>query len=72
MWAGSRKEWKKHDACNLRWKALELNPQVEKFCLDNPGQIVDGKVYGNVQSLKYGCRPNEYGIAVFDVLRSSE
>ena len=72
LWAGSRKEWKKQDAGNLWWKALELNPAVEQFCRANPGHIVYGEVYGNVQSLKYGCGPNEYGIAVFDVLRGSK
>ena len=71
LWAGSRKEWKKPDKNNLWWKAVEQNPWIEQFCRSHPDLVVYCEVYGNVQSLKYGCGPNTYRVAVFDVLKGS-
>ena len=37
---------------NLWWRAL--TPDMEEFCQSNPGVVLYGEVYGNVQDLKYG------------------
>jgi RNA ligase (TIGR02306 family) len=68
MYAGSRTTWKKYDKNNLWWKALEQTPAVIKFCEENPHLTVYGEVYGYVQSLRYGTRPGEIRLAVFDIL----
>ena len=72
MWAGSRSEWKAYNASNLWWSALKQNSWLEQFCGEHPELVVYGEVFGNVQSLKYGCGSGEYKIAVFDVLRETE
>jgi RNA ligase (TIGR02306 family) len=51
---------------NLWWKALSQNPEVEKWCRDNPNKILYGEVYGQVQNLKYGQQG--LAIAIFDVM----
>lgn len=72
MWAGSRTTWKKEGPAIAWWKALSQNPSVEAFCREHPGMTVYGEVYGRVQDLRYGKPDNEFGIAVFDVLRGEE
>ena len=68
MRAGSRGTWKKYDKANLWWKALDQYPEIVDFCVQNPEMTIYGEVYGSVQSLKYGAKPGEIRIAVFDVL----
>ncbi len=54
---------------NLWWRALELEPEVEKWCRDNPNKILYGEVFGQVQTLKYGHdNQKPLSIAVFDIL----
>lgn len=72
MWCGSKNEWKRYDAENLWWRTLEQNPWLEKYCRDNPGDVVYGEVFGNVQSLKYGLKAGHYQIRVFDILRDGK
>lgn len=67
MWAGSRTEWKKPDVNNLWWKVLAATPSLERFCRENPGWVVYGETYGQVQSLKYGTGPGEVRFAAFDL-----
>ena len=71
MWAGSRREWKKHDKGNLWWKALASHPEIEEFCKAHPNITVFGEVYGAVQKLKYGISPGQVRIAVFDLLQGA-
>ncbi len=72
MRAGSRGTWKKHDKNNLWWRALEDCPEIADFCERNPELTVYGEVYGSVQSLKYGAKPGEVRIAVFDILNCTD
>lgn len=54
---------------NLWWKALNQEPEVEKWCRDNPNKILYGEVFGNVQNLKYGhTEKKSLSIAIFDIL----
>lgn len=56
-------------AKNLWWKALDQEPEVEKWCRDNPDKVLYGEVFGNVQTLKYGHTGDKsLSIAVFDIL----
>lgn len=79
MCCGSHRNWKKDDSQspngpkNLWWKALEQNPKVKDFCLDNPGVALYAEVFGsNVQDLPYGKSKGEFGIRVFDVLADGQ
>jgi ATP-dependent RNA circularization protein (DNA/RNA ligase family) len=66
MWCGSRTEWKRDDGQSVWWKAL--TPEMEEFCLHNPGFVLYGEVYGRVQSLRYGLE-NGVAFVAFDVLQ---
>ena len=69
MWCGSRGEWKRQEENNLWWKALANTPTLGEFCRNNPGLVVYGEVYGDVQSLRYGCKKGEVCFAAFDILQ---
>jgi RNA ligase (TIGR02306 family) len=72
MYCGSRGEWKAKNEGNLWWRALEAHPWIEEFCRKFPGDILYGEVFGNVQSLKYGAKPNDVFFRAFDVLHNGE
>lgn len=72
MHAGSKSEWKKFDARNIWWRAVEAHPWLTEFCQAHPEITVYAEVFGAVQSLKYGTKQGELKIAVFDLLRGSE
>lgn len=69
--AGSRSTWKKKDEKSAWWRAAGAHPEVEAFCRANPDLTVYAEVYGHVQDLKYGTKPGEVRIAVFDLLRGN-
>jgi hypothetical protein len=71
-YCGSRTEWKRHDENNLWWKALLAYPSLGNFLFMNPGTCVYGEVYGQVQDLKYGTKPGEVRLAVFDILHQGK
>lgn len=66
MYCGSRNNWKKESDTNLWWRALRKYPQIEKFCRNNPGTVIYGEVFGQVQDLKYGR--NEVDFVAFDIM----
>lgn len=68
MWCGSRNEWKKEDPTSLWWKVLETTPSIRQFCEEFVGYVLYGEIYGDVQSLRYGCQKGEVKFAAFDVL----
>lgn len=72
MYCGSRNLWKKEDDKSVWWRALRRNVEVQDFCREHPGITVYGEVYGWVQSLRYGRKPGEVDIAVFDLLDGQE
>ncbi|HKV42632.1 MAG TPA: RNA ligase family protein [Blastocatellia bacterium] len=71
MHAGSRTTWKKYNKDNLWWKCLDQHPELEAFCRAHPGMTAYGEVYGSVQNLKYGAKPGELRLAIFDLLEGS-
>lgn len=72
IYAGSHRNWKKQDAKSIWWRVVEQYPELPKFCEANPNVTVYGEVYGAVQSLKYGTKPGELRLAVFDLLVDNE
>jgi RNA ligase (TIGR02306 family) len=72
MYAGSRTEWKRYDARNIWWQALEQNSWLEQFCRAYPDLTVYGEVYGPVQNIRYGVENGRFRVAVFDLLRGTE
>lgn len=54
QFCGSRTNWKAESESNAWWKAFRDNPGIGTWCKENPGKILYGEVYGNVQSLRYG------------------
>ena len=72
MWCGSKSEWKKPSDENLWWRAMHQNPWIEDYCRTNPGSVLYGEVFGNVQSLKYGAKPGYYQVRIFDILKTGQ
>lgn len=66
MWCGSRTEWKREEVSNLWWRVLAAVPAIRTFCEANPGSVLYGEAYGQVQSLHYGLKG--VGFAAFDIL----
>lgn len=58
MFCGSRNHWMQQDPSNLWWRALSLHPAIETWCRANPGNVLYGEVFGQVQDLKYGAPQN--------------
>ncbi len=53
---------------NLWWEALHQNKFIEPWCKLNPGKILFGEVFGQVQNLKYTSKPGQLIFAAFDVM----
>jgi len=70
MYCGSRGEWKAPNPADMWWKVLSENLWIEEFCRANPGDVLYGETFGNVQSLKYGAKPGEIFFRAFDVLHN--
>lgn len=56
LFIGSRRQWLKRSDVVEQQSAWEraLTSEMESWCRSNPGSILYGEIYGNVQSLKYG------------------
>ena len=63
---GSHKQWKALDERNLWWRVAKAYNLEEKLKRD-PGMILYGEIYGQVQDLKYGAKLNELFFRAFDV-----
>jgi len=70
LWCGSRNQWKRDVESDLWWRTARKYPEIEFFCRANPGAILYGEVFGQVQSLKYGTKPGEVRFAAFDILQT--
>jgi len=57
---------------NLWWEVLERTPALEKFCRDNPGLVVYGEVFGNVNAIKYGFEDGHNRFAAFDIMKDGK
>jgi len=71
QFCGSRTNWMAEDEKNIWWMALRQCPAIGEWCRAHPEQILYGEVFGQVQSLKYGARPNDIFFAAFAVLDKS-
>lgn len=52
---------------NIWWQALHDTFGLELLCEENPGTVVYGEVYGDVNCIKYGLGGNRF--AAFDVMQ---
>ncbi len=67
MFIGSHGEWKQEIGTTIWHRALEVTPTIKSFCEANPGRVLYGEVYGQVQDLRYGSKPGEVRFAAFDI-----
>ena len=67
MFCGSRTQWRKPDPTNVYWEALTQNRWIEAWCMDNPGVVVCGEIFGDVQDMKYNAKAKEYMFRAFDL-----
>jgi hypothetical protein len=68
FWVGSRNTWREQDDSNTYWKVANENPWIEQWCRNNPGCVLFGEIYGDVQDLKYGMKQGQADFAAFDVM----
>lgn len=71
MFCGSHTGWKKENEKSIWWQAYANHREINDFCIANPGMILYGEVYGQVQDLKYGVTSGVRLVA-FDILKGNE
>lgn len=62
---GSRQRWLVQDGSHIWARAAKASPAIEMWCRANPGVVLYGEVYGNVQSLTYGLGKGEVRFVAF-------
>lgn len=70
FWVGSRTRFIKSDPYqpSIYWRTLFRYSELQEFCMDNPGWIVYGEVFGWVQKLRYGHDPKSVpDLRIFDI-----
>lgn len=65
FYQGSRQRWLVPDAGHIWARAVADNPNIRAWCERNPGVVLYGEVYGNVQSLTYGLGKGEVRFIAF-------
>jgi RNA ligase (TIGR02306 family) len=65
---GSHTNWKAENAENLWWKVANSYKLAESLP-QYPEYVFYGEVYGQVQDLKYGTKPGEVRLAIFDIMK---
>lgn len=50
------------------WMPIEQQPELERFCRDNPNYVIFGENAGNNPGYRYGCKPGQVRFFVFDIL----
>lgn len=68
IYCGSRRQWVADKPYSLWWKTFRQYPGIEKYLRANPGHIVYGEIYGDVQEMKYGHAKGETSFAAFAIL----
>jgi len=68
QFCGSRTNWMARDEKNIWWRAFDQRPAIGEWCKTNPGKLLYGEVFGQVQSLKYGAGKNDCFFAAFALL----
>lgn len=62
---GSRNRWLIPDGGHIWARAAAHNPKLRAFCEANPGVVLYGEIYGNVQSLTYGLSKGDVRFIAF-------
>lgn len=65
FYQGSRQRWLVPNAGHIWARASMHNPAIEAWCRSNPGVVLYGEVYGNVQSLTYGLGKGDVRFVAF-------
>ena len=68
LFCGSRTNWVMPGKPTPWWNAHKANPNIEMWCRRNPGEILYGEVFGQVQSLRYGAKSSQIFFAAFAAL----
>lgn len=66
---GSRQRWLIPDGGHIWARAAAHNPAIRRWCEANPGVVLYGEVYGNVQSLTYGLGKGEVRFIAFAAVK---
>lgn len=72
MYCGSRKLWPEQAENSPWWRALANHPEIAKFCMDKPGRVLYGEVFGAVQDLHYGRKSGECNFVAFDFMEDGQ
>ena len=56
---------------NLWWELLDKYPTIEEFCRANPGVVLHGEVFGNINCIKYSL-PEGNRFAAFDLMKDGQ
>ena len=67
MYAGSRKLWKSDSSTNVWRKVLATNPDIEKWCRENPSYVLYGEVVPTQGGFEYGATKEEPHLFLFDI-----
>ena len=62
---GSRTMWLQPEGNSWWHRAAKNCPWIEELCRELEGTVIYGEAFGDVQSLKYGCRMGEVRFALF-------
>jgi RNA ligase (TIGR02306 family) len=66
FWMGSHNHYRYEDKETLFWRVFYANPWLGRLCKQNPGCVIYGEIFGNIQELKYGM-PQGEAFRVFDI-----
>lgn len=69
IYVGSKSRWVKDEDGNEFWRAFKSNPNIEKFCVENPNLVLWGEEYGKVKGFPYDCNPGQVKFRAFDIRR---
>ncbi len=66
FYVGSHEQWKM-DGPNVWWNVARQFPQIEEWCVQNPGKVLYGEVGPTQKGFRYGCDNGETFFFAFDV-----
>jgi RNA ligase (TIGR02306 family) len=70
LYVHSRTQWPLETEKSVHWNGVRATPELEVFCKANPGWMVYGEVYGQVQKgYLYDCKPGTVKFRAFDVMK---
>lgn len=71
FYVGSRNHWLK-DSTNMWARAAHAGTRIRTWCQANPGVVLYGEIYGNVQSLKYGLDRGAFAFSAFAATKGGQ